>query len=50
MITGLGDVLVFVGVAVVIGLLGAGFGIFFVAPRLSRLADRNDEEPGARDV
>lgn len=43
------DVLVFVGLAVLVGLVGVGLGIFFLAPRLSRLADRADEDPGARD-
>ncbi len=43
------DVLLVVGVAVIVGLIGVGLGIFYVAPRLSRLADRADEDPGARD-
>jgi hypothetical protein len=36
-------------IAAVAGILGIALGIFFLAPRLSRLLDRNDEEPGGRD-
>ena len=43
------DLLVFLALALVIGIAGVAFGIFFLAPRLSRLADRPDEDPGARD-
>lgn len=43
------DLLVFLALTLVIGIAGVGFGIFFVAPRLSRFADHPDEDPGARD-
>ena len=36
-------------IAAVAGILGVVFGIFFLAPRISRFLDRSDEEPGARD-
>ena len=36
-------------IATVAGIIGVGLGIFFLAPRISRLLDRSDEEPGARD-
>ncbi len=45
----IGDLVVVVVVAALVGLAGVGFGIFFVAPRLSRLADRSDEDAGAGD-
>ena len=41
----LGDLIAIVVIAAVAGGIGIGFGIFFVAPRLSRLAERRDEEP-----
>ncbi len=45
------DLLLIVGLALLVGMIGVGFGIFFLAPRLARLADRNaehnDEDPGA---
>lgn len=44
-----GDLVAFLALTAVVVIVGLGFGIFFVAPRLSRLADRNDEERGARD-
>ena len=43
------DLLVLTAVVAVVGLLGFGLGIFFLAPRLTRLADRTDEEPGDGD-
>jgi len=43
------DLIVFLGIVAVAGTLGIGLGIFFLAPRISRLIDRNDEEPGAGD-
>jgi hypothetical protein len=43
------DLVVFLGLVAVAATLGIGLGIFFLAPRISRLIDRNDEEPGARD-
>lgn len=45
----MGDLIVFLGIVAVAGTVGIAFGIFFLAPRISRLIDRNDEEPGARD-
>jgi hypothetical protein len=36
-------------VAAVAGILGVALGIFFLAPRIARLVDRSDEEPGGRD-
>ncbi len=41
----IGEVVALVVIAVVAGVIGIGFGIFFLAPRLSRLAERMDEEP-----
>lgn len=43
----LAELVLFVALALVAGALGVGFGIFFLAPRLSRLADRDDEDDGA---
>ena len=43
------DLVVFLVIVAVAATLGIGLGIFFLAPRISRLIDRNDEEPGARD-
>jgi hypothetical protein len=43
----MGDLLAFVTLAAVVGTAGVVFGIFFLAPRPSRHAERNDEEPGA---
>ncbi len=43
------DVLALVAIGLLAGAVGVAFGIFFVAPRLSRLADRADEEPSDRD-
>jgi hypothetical protein len=43
------DLVVFLGLVAVAATLGIGLGIFFLAPRISRLIDRNDKEPGARD-
>jgi hypothetical protein len=44
-----GDLVVFLVIVAVAGTVGIAFGIFFMAPRISRLIDRSDEEPGARD-
>jgi hypothetical protein len=41
----IGDLLVFVAIALVVGAVGIALGILVLAPRLIRLADR-DEEPG----
>lgn len=41
----LADVLFIIALALLVGIIGLGFGIFFVAPRLSRLTDRSDQEP-----
>lgn len=43
------DLVIVVVIALVAGFIGVGLGIFYVAPRISRLADRDDEDPGARD-
>ncbi|MEO8463487.1 MAG: hypothetical protein ABI555_09750 [Chloroflexota bacterium] len=45
----LSDLGLFLALVAVIGSIGAGLGIFFVAPRLTRLTDRSDEEPGGGD-
>jgi hypothetical protein len=39
----------FLVIAAVAGLVGLVFGIFFLAPRIARLLDRHDEDPGAGD-
>lgn len=44
---GLAELALFLALTCVVGAVGVGFGIFFLAPRLSRLADRNDEDTGA---
>jgi Sec-independent protein secretion pathway component TatC len=36
-------------IALVAGTVGVALGIFFLAPRITRFLDRNDEEPGAGD-
>ena len=41
------ELALFILLTFIVGAVGVGFGIFFVAPRLSRWADRNDEDPGA---
>ncbi len=43
------QVVILVTLAAVIGTAAFGLGIFFLAPRLSRLIDRNDEDAGAGD-
>jgi hypothetical protein len=43
----MGEVIAFLAIAAVAGLLGLGLGIFFLAPRLSRLTNRADEESDA---
>jgi len=43
------DLLVVLMIAAVAGTVGVTLGIFFLAPRITRLLDRNDEEPGAGD-
>ena len=40
----IGEIVAIVVIAAIAGALGIGFGIFFLAPRLSRLAERTDEE------
>jgi hypothetical protein len=42
-----GELVAFLILTVVVGTIGVALGIFFLAPRLSRHAERNDEEPGA---
>jgi hypothetical protein len=41
----IGEIVALVVIAIVAGVIGIGFGIFYLAPRLSRLAERMDEEP-----
>lgn len=43
----IGELGIFVLLVVAVGTIGVALGIFFLAPRLSRYAERNDEEPGA---
>ena len=45
----LGELFAFVALAAVVGTIGGALGILFLAPRLSRLAERNDEEPRVGD-
>ena len=40
----IGEVVVLLLIAVIAGGIGIGLGIFFLAPRLSRLGERKDEE------
>lgn len=47
MTVGLAELALFILLTFIVGAVGVGFGIFFLAPRLSRLSDRNDEDPGA---
>jgi hypothetical protein len=42
-----GELAVFLVLTAAVGTIGVALGIFFLAPRLSRHAERNDEEPGA---
>jgi hypothetical protein len=42
-----GDLLVFLGLAALLGAAGIAVGMLVIAPRLTRLADRT-EEPGDR--
>lgn len=44
---GIGEVLGFVALVVVVGAVGIALGMLVLAPRLTRLSDR-DEEPGDR--
>ena len=41
----IGELVGFLLIAGIAGAIGIGFGIFFLAPRLSRLAAPKDEEP-----
>ncbi|HSO30359.1 MAG TPA: hypothetical protein VLS28_10680 [Candidatus Sulfomarinibacteraceae bacterium] len=47
MTLGLGELAAFLLLTAAIGTAGVAFGILVLAPRLSRHAERNDEEPGA---
>ncbi len=49
MTVGLGEILAFLGFSAVVGTVGVALGIFFLAPRISRLLDQSDEEPDAGD-
>ena len=42
----MGDLFVLLAIAAVIGTAGVAFGILVLAPRLSRHAERSDEDPG----
>jgi hypothetical protein len=42
------ELLLFVALVVVAALGGLALGIVVVAPRLTRFANRDDEDPGAR--
>ncbi len=44
---GLTELIAFLVLTGIVAAIGVGLGIFFLAPRLSRLADRNDEDTGA---
>ncbi|MBI2776189.1 MAG: hypothetical protein HYX57_02820 [Chloroflexi bacterium] len=44
-----GELLLFLGIAAIVGLAGAAFGMVWLSPRLTRLAERSDEEPGGGD-
>jgi hypothetical protein len=45
----LGALVVFLGLVAVVATAGVAFGILVLAPRLTRHADRTDEESGGRD-
>ncbi len=49
MTVNLGELFAFIVLAAVIGTIGVALGILFLAPSLSRLAERNDEEPRVGD-
>ena len=40
------DLVIFLALVGVIAAVGVWLGIFFLAPRLTRLADRHDEDTG----
>jgi hypothetical protein len=42
-----GELLAFLVLTAAVGTIGVTLGIFFLAPRLSRHAERDDEEHGA---
>ena len=48
MSAGLGELAAFLVLTAVVGLAGLVLGIVVLAPRLTRHADRDDEDPGAR--
>jgi hypothetical protein len=43
----MGELLLFLLLAAVVGTAGVAFGILILAPRLTRHAERSDEDPGA---
>jgi len=43
------DLIVVLAIAAAAGIGGIVIGMLFIAPRISRALDRQDEEPGARD-
>lgn len=43
------DLVIVLAIAAVAGIGGIVFGMLFIAPRISRAVDRQDEEPGAGD-
>lgn len=46
---GLGEIAAFLAITAFVGLIGLGLGILFLAPRLSRLTNRADEDDGDGD-
>lgn len=49
MALGIGELFVFLALTAIVGSAGLGLGIFFLAPRITRLADRSDEESRGGD-
>ncbi|HET7030742.1 MAG TPA: hypothetical protein VFI34_09540 [Candidatus Limnocylindrales bacterium] len=45
----LGDLGILIAIAVVAAVVGVGFGIVVLAPRISRLADRMERDEEQRD-
>ena len=45
MTVGLGDLAFFLIIAAVVGIVGVALGIVVFAPRITRMTDRQDEEP-----
>lgn len=49
MTDGIGELLALLVLTAITGTVGVAFGIFFLAPRITRRLDRSDEDPGAGD-